>query len=355
MIPIINAHVRQVERLISPAELQRMLPITDKIYKTVIEARENIRAILSGEDSRFLVVVGPCSIHDPKGAIEYALKLKDLRQKVEKEIFIVMRTYFEKPRTTVGWKGLINDPHLDGSCDIEKGLKLARTILLDIVGMGIPTATEFLDSTTPQYISDLVCWAAIGARTIESQYHREMASGLSMPVGFKNGTDGTLQIALDALGAAMYPHSFLGIDEQGMTSIIRTTGNKWGHVILRGGRTRTNYDPESIRDAIERLKQAGLPPRLMIDCSHANCGKQHHIQKTVWNNILEQRVKGNINIIGAMLESYLYEGNQKIPANLSLLKYGVSITDPCIGWDLTEELLLEGCRMLKEQKTKLKQ
>lgn len=349
MIPLINVHVRQVERLISPAELQKMLPITDAMYKRVFEARQTIRAILSGEDSRFLVIVGPCSIHDPKGAIEYAQKLKELRQKVEKEIFIVMRTYFEKPRTTVGWKGLINDPYLDGSCDIEQGLKLARTLLLDIVGMGIPTATEFLDSTTPQYISDLVCWAAIGARTIESQYHREMASGLSMPVGFKNGTDGSLQIALDALGAAMYPHSFLGIDEQGMTSIIRTTGNRWGHVILRGGRSRTNYDPESIKDAVERLKQAGLPPRLMIDCSHANCGKQHHIQKTVWYSILEQRIKGNLNIIGAMLESYLFEGNQKIPAHPSQLKYGVSITDPCIGWELTEELLLEGHRMLEEQ------
>ncbi|KIE59420.1 phospho-2-dehydro-3-deoxyheptonate aldolase [Methylacidiphilum kamchatkense Kam1] len=353
MIPIINVHVKQVERLISPAELQRLLPITDKTYQTVIEAREIIQAILAGEDNRFLVVVGPCSIHDPKGAIEYAKKLKEIRKEVEKELFIVMRTYFEKPRTTVGWKGLINDPELDGSCDIEKGLKIARTILLEIVGMGIPTATEFLDSTTPQYISDLVCWAAIGARTIESQYHREMASGLSMPVGFKNGTDGSLQIALDALGAAMYPHSFLGIDEQGMTSIIRTTGNRWGHVILRGGRTRTNYDPESIEDAVRRLKEAGLPPRLMIDCSHANCGKQHNIQKTVWYSILEQRIKGNLNIIGAMLESYLYEGNQKIPADLSQLKYGVSITDPCIGWEMTEALLLEGSRMLEENKLAL--
>ncbi|CAI9085949.1 3-deoxy-7-phosphoheptulonate synthase [Candidatus Methylacidiphilum fumarolicum] len=353
MIPIINVHVKQVERLISPAELQRLLPITDKTYRTVIEAREIIQAILAGEDNRFLVVVGPCSIHDPKGAIEYAKRLKEIRKEVEKELFIVMRTYFEKPRTTVGWKGLINDPELDGSCDIEKGLKIARTILLEIVGMGIPTATEFLDSTTPQYISDLVCWAAIGARTIESQYHREMASGLSMPVGFKNGTDGSLQIALDALGAAMYPHSFLGIDEQGMTSIIRTTGNRWGHVILRGGRTRTNYDPESIEDAVRRLKEAGLPPRLMIDCSHANCGKQHNIQKTVWYSILGQRIKGNLNIIGAMLESYLYEGNQKIPADLSQLKYGVSITDPCIGWEMTETLLWEGSRMLEENKLAL--
>jgi 3-deoxy-7-phosphoheptulonate synthase len=253
-----------------------------------------------------------------------------------------MRVYFEKPRTTIGWKGLINDPHLDGTYDIETGLKIARKLLLEINEMGLPAATEFLDPITPQYIADLVSWAAIGARTTESQTHREMASGLSMPVGYKNATDGSLQIALDAMLAAGTPHNFLGIDQDGVTSIIRTSGNPVGHVVLRGGRARTNYDAESLREAEAQLVKAGLPNVLMVDCSHANSAKQHARQEDVWNNLMEQRAAGNKALIGAMVESYLGEGSQPIPKNLSDLKFGVSITDACLGWEITERMLRSG-------------
>jgi len=286
-----------------------------------------------------LVVVGPCSIHDIKGALEYAARLNVLRQEVEPHIQLVMRVYFEKPRTTIGWKGLINDPFLDGTYDIGTGLKRARKLLLDLTAMGLPTATEFLDPIIPQYIDDLVSWVAIGARTTESQTHREMASGLSMPIGFKNGTDGSLQIALDAMVSARTPHSFLGIDQDGVTSIIRTTGNPVGHVILRGGRSRPNYDTTSLAEAEQRLVQAGLPPVLMVDCSHANSGKQHARQEEVWHSVIEQRVAGNWGLIGAMVESYLNEGNQPFPNEPSQLCYGVSITDACLGWEATERML----------------
>jgi 3-deoxy-7-phosphoheptulonate synthase len=252
---------------------------------------------------------------------------------------IVMRVYFEKPRTTIGWKGLINDPHLDGSYDIETGLKRARRLLLELTALGLPAATEFLDPIIPQYIDDLVTWAAIGARTTESQTHREMASGLSMPIGFKNGTDGTLQIALDAMISARTPHSFLGIDQDGVTSIIRTTGNPVGHVVLRGGRARPNYDAASLGEAEQQLAKCDLPPVLMVDCSHANSGKQHARQEEVWRNVIEQRIQGNRAIIGLMMESYLNEGNQPFPRKPAELGYGVSITDACLGWDATERLL----------------
>jgi 3-deoxy-7-phosphoheptulonate synthase len=261
---------------------------------------------------------------------------------------IVMRVYFEKPRTTIGWKGLINDPHLNGTYDIEKGLKLARQLLLELAALGLPTATEFLDPIIPQYIDDLVTWAAIGARTTESQTHREMASGLSMPVGFKNATDGSLQIALDAMISARTGHSFLGIDQEGITSIIRTTGNRVGHVVLRGGRARPNYDADSLREAEQRLRSAELPPVLMVDCSHANSGKQHARQEEVWNSIIEQHVEGNHAIIGAMLESYLEEGSQPFPDNRAELRYGVSITDACLGWEATERLLRSGSEKLAQ-------
>jgi len=255
---------------------------------------------------------------------------------------IVMRVYFEKPRTTIGWKGLINDPHLDDTQDIESGLKIARRLLLDITGMGLPTATEFLDPIIPQYIDDLVTWAAIGARTTESQTHRELASGLSTPVGFKNATDGSLQIAVDAMCSARTPHSFLGIDQDGFTAIVRTTGNPDGHIVLRGGRLQTNFDAQSIREAETKLAQAGLPPVLMVDCSHANSGKQPARQEDVWRSIIEQRVAGSRPLIGAMIESYLFEGNQPIPKNLAELRYGISITDACISWETTERLLRWG-------------
>jgi 3-deoxy-7-phosphoheptulonate synthase len=258
-----------------------------------------------------------------------------------------MRVYFEKPRTTIGWKGLVNDPHLDGTYDIETGLKKARGLLLAITEMGLPAATEFLDPIVPQYLADLVSWAAIGARTTESQTHREMASGLSMPVGFKNGTDGTLQTAIDAMGAARHPHSFLGIDQEGVTSIVRTRGNPDGHLVLRGGRAKGNYDPASIADAEASLRKAELPAVLMVDCSHANSGKQHARQEEVWRSVLEQRAAGNTALIGLMIESYLGEGSQPIPTDRSMLHYGVSITDACMGWETTERIVRAGAEMTR--------
>ncbi len=316
--------------------------MTERANQTVVEGREVVKRILRREDPRLLVVVGPCSIHDLDGALEYARKLNCLREQLAGQFSIVMRVYFEKPRTTIGWKGLINDPHLDGSYDIETGLKKARRLLLQITGMGLPAATEFLDPIVPQYLADLVSWAAIGARTTESQTHREMASGLSMPVGFKNATDGSLQIAVDAMTSARTPHSFLGIDQDGVTSIIRTTGNPHGHVVLRGGRLEANYDPESIASAIVTLQKAGLPPVLMVDCSHANSGKQHARQEEVWKSVLHQRAAGNTALIGLMVESYLEEGSQPIPKRLEDLRHCVSITDACVGWETTERMLRHG-------------
>jgi len=301
---------------------------------------------LRREDPRLLVVIGPCSIHDEKSALEYATRLAALRKEVAGQMEIVMRVYFEKPRTTIGWKGLINDPHLDGSQDIEAGLKIARRLLLAITGMGLPAATEFLDPIVPQYIADLVTWAAIGARTTESQTHREMASGLSMPVGLKNNTDGSLQSAIDAMGAARQPHSFLGMDQDGVTSIVRTTGNSSTHIVLRGGRTQTNYDAKSIRAAEEKLQSEHLPPVLMVDCSHANSGKQHAKQEDVWRSVIQQRVGGTRSLVGLMVESNLNEGNQPIPKNLADLRYGVSLTDSCIGWETTERMLHWGYEAL---------
>jgi 3-deoxy-7-phosphoheptulonate synthase len=258
-----------------------------------------------------------------------------------------MRVYFEKPRTTIGWKGLINDPHLNGTYDIEAGLKKARRLLLDITSLGLPAATEFLDPIVPQYLADLVSWTAIGARTTESQTHREMASGLSMPVGFKNGTDGSLQIAIDALSAASQPHSFLGIDREGATSIVRTMGNTDSHVVLRGGKQRTNYDPASVGDAAAQLQKSGLPAALMVDCSHANSAKQFVRQEEVWNSVVAQRVGGTDALIGLMMESNLHEGNQPIPEDLSTLKYGVSVTDACVNWETTERMLRLGHREMQ--------
>jgi 3-deoxy-7-phosphoheptulonate synthase len=339
MLPTQNLHVKETVRLTPPRDLKAELPMTEASNQTVVAGRQAISQILGQTDPRLLLVLGPCSIHDPQGALDYATRLNALRQEFQDRLCIVMRVYFEKPRTTIGWKGLIYDPHLDGSDDIQTGLKQARELLLKVTAMGLPTATEFLDPVVPQYIADLVSWAAIGARTTESQTHRQMASGLSMPVGFKNGTDGSLQIAIDAMQSAMRPHSFLGIDQEGSTSIIRTTGNPDGHVVLRGGRLRTNYDAESIREAAECLKKSGLAPILMVDCSHANSGKQHARQEEVWRSLIEQRLAGTPPLIGAMIESNLQEGSQSIPKNLADLRYGVSVTDACLGWDVTERLL----------------
>ena len=334
-----NLHVKEIVRLLSPGELKSQLPSSEAITATVARSRERIIRILRQEDPRLLVVIGPCSIHDKKSALEYAERLNAIRKEFADRMEIVMRVYFEKPRTTIGWKGLINDPHLDGSQDIEAGLKIAREILLEIVGMGLPTATEFLDPVVPQYIADLISWAAIGARTTESQTHREMASGLSMPVGLKNGTDGSLQTAIDAMGATRHPHSFLGINEDGVTSIVRTMGNPHAHVVLRGGRAKTNYDAESIRQAEEKLVSEKLQPVLMVDCSHANSEKKYARQEDVWHSVIQQRVEGTRSLIGLMVESHLFEGNQPIPAQLKDLRYGVSVTDSCIGWETTERML----------------
>jgi len=341
-----DLHVKEIVRLLTPRELKAQSPATDAANATVARSRERVVRILRREDPRLLVVIGPCSIHDEKGALDYATRLNALREKFAGRLEIVMRVYFEKPRTTIGWKGLINDPHLDGSQDIETGLKIARRLLLDITGLGLPAATEFLDPIVPQYIADLITWAAIGARTTESQTHREMASGLSMPVGLKNNTDGSLQSAIDAMGAARHPHSFLGINEDGVTGIVRTTGNPHAHIVLRGGRTMTNYDAASIRAAEEKLRTENLPPVLMVDCSHANSGKQFAKQEDVWRSVIQQRVEGTRSLIGLMVESNLHEGNQPIPQNLADLRYGVSITDSCIGWETTERMLRWGYETL---------
>jgi len=341
-----DLHVKEIVRLLSPRELRTHLPSAEAISATVARSRERIIRILRQEDPRLLVVIGPCSIHDKKSAVEYAERLNALRMEYADRMEIVMRVYFEKPRTTIGWKGLINDPHLDNSHDIETGIRTARRLLLDIAAMGLPAATEFLDPIIPQYIAELVSWAAIGARTTESQTHREMASGLSMPVGFKNATDGSLQIAIDAMGAAKHPHSFIGIDPDGVTSIIRTTGNEVGHVVLRGGRLRTNYDAASIGEAEVRLADHSLPKVLMVDCSHANSGKQPARQEDVWHSVIEQRAKGTSSLIGLMVESYLEEGAQPFPRNPAEVRYGLSITDGCIGWETTERMLRWGHQQL---------
>lgn len=337
-----NLRVHQTVRLTTPNALKAALPMTEQVNATVVRGRNEVQRILNNEDPRMLVVIGPCSIHDPKAAMVYAERLNRLRIEFQDRLVVVMRVYFEKPRTTIGWKGLVNDPHLDGTYDIETGLRTARQLLLEINAMGMPAATEFLDPITPQYLADLVTWAAIGARTTESQTHREMASGLSMPVGFKNGTDGSLQIAIDAMKAAMHPHNFLGIDQDGATSIVRTAGNPDGHVVLRGGRLATNYDAASIATAVEQLRKSGLRDALMVDCSHANSGKVHTRQEEVMQSAVAQRSAGNTSVIGVMVESNLEDGNQPIPADLSKLKYGVSITDACVGWETTERMLRQG-------------
>jgi 3-deoxy-7-phosphoheptulonate synthase len=330
------------QRLQSPRALENAIPMTERANRVVVEGRAAVQNILAQRDPRLLVIVGPCSIHDPKGAMEYAHRLAALSRELSDQLFIVMRVYFEKPRTTIGWKGLINDPRMDGSCEIEEGLRIGRKLLLDINELGLPAATEFLDPIVPQYIDDLITWAAIGARTTESQTHREMASGLSMPVGFKNGTDGSLQIAIDAMGSARTGHSFLGIDQEGFTSVIRTRGNAEGHVVLRGGRARTNYDPASIAEAAAQLAKHNLPPVMMVDCSHANSLKQHAKQEDVWRSLIEQRAAGTKSIIGAMIESYLKDGNQPVPKNPADIAYGISVTDACLSWETTERMLRSG-------------
>lgn len=336
-----NIRVEDIRALVPPGSLKDKRSVSEYAKSVIENGRSTMSRILSGEDSRLLVVVGPCSIHDPEAALDYARRLKVLSDKVSDKYFVMMRVYFEKPRTTIGWKGLINDPDMDESCRIEKGLEIARKLLIDVAEIGLPTATEFLDPVTPQFIADLISWAAIGARTTESQTHREMSSGLSMAVGFKNGTDGLVQTAVDAMSAARIPHSFLGIDRRGMTSIIKTRGNKECHLVMRGGRNGPNYDEEAITNASASLAKAGLPEKIMVDCSHANSGKKPENQPRVWQSILEQRSNNSQSpIFGAMLESFIEEGKQSIPDDLSQLKYGQSVTDGCMSWEQTEKLLL---------------
>ncbi len=337
--PIDNQHVIEIRPLPAPREVKTQLPISDEVSELVFQTRQAIRNILHGRDmDRLIVIVGPCSIHDPDAAYEYADRLKPVADAVRDKLLIVMRTYFEKPRTTVGWKGLINDPHLDGTCDIAQGIQLARTILLNINGKGLPCATELLDPVTPQYIADLLSWTAIGARTTESQIHREMASGLSMPVGFKNGTDGSLQVAINAMITSRSPHHFVGVNADGITSIIKTTGNPDHHIVLRGGGGRTNYSVEDIARAEAAVASEGLARGVMVDCSHDNSGKNHQRQVQVASDVLKQFQQGRRSIMGFMLESHLQGGRQSWDPNKALT-YGMSITDSCLGWNDTEALL----------------
>lgn len=348
MQPTQQIHIRGTTPLISPRDLLQQIPMSEAANRTVVQGRAELIRVLAGEDPRMLAVVGPCSIHDEHAALEYAQKLQAVAEEIKSTTLVIMRVYFEKPRTVMGWKGLINDPGLDGSFDIETGLRRARNLLLKINELGMPAATEMLEPITPQYVADLVTWAAIGARTTESQTHRQMASGLSMPVGYKNGTDGNLEIAIQAMQAAQSPHSFLGIDTDGRTCVIHTTGNPYGHLILRGGRSGPNYDAQNVKAAADALTAAKLPPYLMVDCSHANSDKDYTKQAAVWRDAVAQRAAGNRHIVGLMLESNLVAGSQKLTKDLSQLKYGISITDGCIGWEQTEELLRDAHAKLKQ-------
>ena len=336
-----DLHVVETRPLVAPALLHRELPIDAASTETVASARRRIQAILRGEDLRLLVVVGPCSVHDVTAARDYAKRLAPIRDRLKDQLEVVMRVYFEKPRTTVGWKGMINDPHLDGSYDINTGLRRARGLLLDLAREGMPTATELLDPVVPQYIADLISWTAIGARTTESQTHREMASGLSMPVGYKNGTDGSASIAINAMQASARPHHFLGINGEGHASIVSTTGNPHGHLVLRGGNGGSNYHVEAVQAAASELSKAGLKERLMVDCSHANSNKDYRRQSDVLSSVADQLRAGSQHVMGVMIESHLVEGNQKLTADLSQLTYGQSITDACISLETTEQLLLD--------------
>ena len=334
-----DLHVVETRPLVAPALLHQDLAPDANALNTVTSARKRIQAILRGDDQRLLAVVGPCSVHDVAAAREYAERLAPIRERLKDRLEVVMRVYFEKPRTTVGWKGLINDPHLDGSYDINTGLRRARGLLLDLAREGMPAATELLDPVVPQYIADLISWTAIGARTTESQTHREMASGLSMPIGYKNSTDGSATIAINAMQAASKPHHFLGINRDGQASIVSTTGNPDGHLVLRGGNRGSNYHVDAVSEAAAELKKYGLENRLMVDCSHANSNKDFRRQSDVLASIADQLRSGSKHLMGVMIESHLVEGNQKIPADLSQLTYGQSITDACISLETTEQIL----------------
>ena len=341
MIIAEDLNVSSNEALITPEKLKTEMPLTGPALESVADARRTIFSILDRKDPRMFVVVGPCSIHDTEAALDYAKRLKILADKVADTLFIVMRVYFEKPRTSIGWKGLINDPYLDDSFKIEEGLRIGRRLLLDIVELGLPTSTEALDPISPQYIQDLISWSAIGARTTESQTHREMSSGLSSAVGFKNGTDGGLTVAVNAMQSVSSPHRFLGINPKGQVSVVTTTGNPYAHVVLRGGSNGPNYDSVHVSKCEKALAKGGVGGNIMIDCSHANSSKNPEIQPQVLSDITHQILRGNNSIIGVMLESFINSGNQPIPENLENLKYGVSVTDACMDWSTTERSILE--------------
>ena len=343
-----NINIEQPEILVTPAELKREIPISDKARETIFSGRRAIEKILERKDHRIFVVVGPCSIHDLKAAHEYATKLKALADKVSDTLLIVMRVYFEKPRTTTGWKGLINDPFMNDSFKITDGLNIGRQLLHDVLEIGLPTATEALDPISPQYMQDLIAWSAIGARTTESQTHREMASGLSSSVGFKNGTDGSLTVAINALQSVASPHRFLGINSDGKVSVITTKGNPYAHVVLRGGNGKPNYDSVSVSICEQELSAEGITPNIMVDCSHANSNKDHNLQPLVLDNVANQILEGNTSIVGAMIESHLKAGNQKLSSNPDEMEYGVSVTDACIDWETTESSILGMADKLRE-------
>ena len=343
-----NVNVTAQEVLITPARLKAALPMSDRAKEIVTQGRDTVRDILDGKDHRMFVVVGPCSIHDVDAAMDYAKRLKVLADEVSDTLVIIMRVYFEKPRTTVGWKGLINDPYLNDTFKIEEGLHIGRKLLLDISELGLPTSTEALDPISPQYLQDCIAWSAIGARTTESQTHREMASGLSSAVGFKNGTDGGLTVAVNAIGSAVKPHRFLGINGEGQVAVIHTTGNAYTHIVLRGGSQGPNYDSVHIKLCETELTKAGIPLNIMVDCSHANSSKKPELQPLVIENVANQVIEGNTSIVGLMVESNINAGNQSIPEDLSKLAYGVSVTDGCIGWDETETALRTMRERLKD-------
>ena len=330
-----DLNIDDYQVVITPTELKKELPLPESVRDLVANSRQTVKDILDGKDDRLFAVVGPCSIHDTELALEYGKRLKALADEVSEQVFIIMRVYFEKPRTTVGWKGLINDPHLNGSFEIEDGLRKARKLLIDLSEIGLPLATEALDPISPQYLQDTITWTAIGARTTESQTHREMSSGLSSPVGFKNGTDGSLDVAVNAMKSVVSGHAFLGINPQGQVAITKTKGNQYGHVVLRGGGGKPNYDSVSIALCEQALEKAKLPTNIVVDCSHANSNKDHNVQPLVLDDIAHQIKDGNRSICGVMIESNINEGNQSIPDDLSQLKYGVSVTDACISWEST--------------------
>jgi 3-deoxy-7-phosphoheptulonate synthase len=343
-----NLNVAALDVMPSPDEVKAHVPLSDRAAETVVKGRRTLEAILDGKDPRLFVVVGPCSIHDPAAGLDYARRLRGVAAEISETLYVVMRVYFEKPRTSLGWKGFINDPYMDDSFRIDEGMEKARRFLLDVNELGVPAGTEALDPIAPQYYGDLIAWTAIGARTSESQTHREMSSGLSTPVGFKNGTDGDVDAAVNAIVSASRPHAFLGVNGQGRSAIVRTRGNRYGHVVLRGGGGRPNYDTVSIALAEQALAKAGLPQSVVVDCSHANSWKKHELQPLVMRDVIHQIREGNRSVVGLMVESFIEAGSQPIPADLSKLRYGCSVTDACVGWETTVEMLRGANEILRD-------